>query len=159
MDTNLSTLHHVGIIVSDMERSKIFYSRLLGTIAKKDTTISGPALWKQTEVDGATMRIVFFEFDNGSTGLELIEFTDKKGEQAVTAQNTTGSVHFALKVSDAKKTYAQLVEEGYHFIAEPQHMDSGYGQMKGYTFAYLRGPDNELVEIIENPGLFDKIIG
>ena len=159
MDTNLNTLHHVGIIVSDMERSKIFYSRLLGTIAKKDTTISGPALWKQTEVDGATMRIVFFEFDNGSTGLELIEFTDKKGEHAVTAQNTTGSVHFALKVSDAKKAYAQLVEEGYHFIAEPQHMDSGYGQMKGYTFAYLRGPDNELVEIIENPGLLDKIIG
>ena len=159
MTDNLDTLHHVGIVVSDMDRSKIFYSRLLNKAAIKDTTISGPALWKQTQVDGATMRIVFFEFSNGNAGLELIEFTDKKGQHALTDQNTTGSVHFALKVSDAKKVYAQLVEEGYNFIAEPQHMDSGYGQMKGYTFAYLRGPDNELLEIIENPGLLEKIIG
>ena len=157
MNEFINTLHHVGVIVSNMDRSKIFYSRLLGIAAVKDTTISGPALWKQTEVDGATMRIVFFEFDNGQTGLELIEFTDKKGQQAVTAQNTTGSIHFALKVGDIKKVYAQLAEEGYQFIAEPQHMDSGYGQMKGYTFAYFRGPDNELIEIIENPGLMDKI--
>jgi catechol 2,3-dioxygenase-like lactoylglutathione lyase family enzyme len=156
---NLDTLHHVGIVVSDMEKSKAFYSRLLGATAKTDTTISGPALWKQTGVDGAAMRIVFLEFDNGSTGLELIEFVNKKGEQAITRQNTTGSMHFAFKVNDAKAVYAQMVQEGYAFIAEPQHMDSDYGQMKGYTFAYLRGPDQELVEIIENPGFLDKLIG
>jgi len=156
---NLDTLHHVGIIVSDMEKSKTFYSRLLGVSAKTDTTISGPALWKQTEVDGAAMRIVFLEFDNGSTGLELIEFVNKKGEQANTRQNTTGSMHFAFKVGDAKEVYAQMVQEGYEFIAEPQHMDQDYGQMKGYTFAYLRGPDGELVEIIENPGFLDKLMG
>lgn len=156
---NLDTLHHVGIIVSDMEKSKAFYSRLLGTTAKTDTTISGPALWKQTEVDGAAMRIVFLEFDNGRTGLELIEFINKKGEQAITKQNTTGSMHFAFKVGDAKDTYAQMIEEGYEFIAEPQYMDNEYGQMKGYTFAYLRGPDNELVEIIQNPGFLDNLIG
>src|ERR1700761_9042932 len=102
---DLDTLHHVGIIVSDMEKSKAFYSQLLGVSAKTDTTISGPALWKQTEVDGAAMRIVFLEFDNGNVGLELIEFVKKKGKQAITAQNTTGSLHFAFKVSDAKKVY------------------------------------------------------
>jgi hypothetical protein len=36
-------------------------------------------------------------------------------------------------------------------------MDENYDQMKGYTFAYFRGPDNELVEIIQNPSLFEKI--
>ena len=80
MSNSLNTLHHVGIIVSDMEKSKAFYSRLLGVTAKTDTTISGPALWKQIEIEGAAMRIVFLEFDNGSTGLELIEFVNKKGE-------------------------------------------------------------------------------
>ena len=68
-------------------------------------------------------------------------------------------MHFAFKVSDAKGTYAQMVQEGYSFIAEPQHMDKDYGQMKGYTFAYLRGPDGELVEIIETPGFLDKLLG
>ena len=86
MNNNLDTLHHVGIIVSDMEESKAFYSRLLGVTAKTDTTISGPALWKQTELEGAAMRIVFLEFDNGNAGLELIEFVNKKGKQAITDQ-------------------------------------------------------------------------
>src|ERR1700742_3048856 len=150
MSNSLNTLHHVGIIVSDMEKSKAFYSRLLGVTAKTDTTISGPALWKQTEVDGAAMRIVFLEFDNGSVGLELIEFVNKKGGQGDIKQNTTANMHLAFKVNNAKDVYAQMVEEGYEFIAEPQHMDKNYGQMKGYTFAYLRGPDGELIEIIEN---------
>ena len=155
---NLDTLHHVGIIVSDMEKSKAFYSRLLGVTAKTDTTISGPALWKQTQIDGAAMRIVFLEFDNGDAGLELIEFVNKKGEQAISAQNTTGSLHLAFKVGDAKEVYAQMVQEGYEFIAEPQHMDSAYDAMNGYTFAYLRGPDQELIELIENPGFLDKLL-
>ncbi|WP_186292766.1 VOC family protein [Mucilaginibacter corticis] len=159
MSNNLNTLHHVGIVVSDMEKSKAFYSRLLGVTPKKDTTISGPALWKQTEIQGAAMRIVFLEFDNGSTGLELIEFVNKKGEQTNPRQNATGSMHFAFKVNNAKAIYEQMAGEGYNFIAEPQYMNRDYGEMNGYTFAYLRGPDGELVEIIENPGFLDKLLG
>lgn len=159
MHTNLDTLHHVGIIVNDMERSMRFYARLLNKKPKTDTTINGPALWRQTQVPNAAMRIVFFDFDNGGAGLELIEFIDQKGERANTRQNTTGSMHFAFKVSDANQAYVDLKNDGYDFIDVPQHMDENYGQMKGYTFAYLRGPDQELVEIIQNPSFFEKIIG
>lgn len=159
MSKGLDTLHHIGIIVGDMDRSVSFYGKILGKEPSKDTTISGPALWKQTEVDGAVMRIVFFDFDNGGAGLELIEFTNKKGEQAITKQNTTGSLHFAFKVKDAQKAYEDLTAEGYDFIDVPQHMDEHYDKMKGFTFGYFRGPDHELVEIIQNPGLMEKIAG
>lgn len=158
MSTTLDTLHHVGIIVSNMDRSLAFYSKLLGKEPKTDTTISGPALWTQTQVPDATMRIVFFNFDNGGVGLELIEFKDKKGAQADTKQNVTGSLHFAFKVSDAQEVYKKLAGE-YEFVAAPQHMDQNYDQMKGFTFGYFRGPDGELLEIIENPSLIEKITG
>ncbi len=159
MSNGFDTLHHVGIIVSDMDRSISFYGKILDKEPSKDTTISGPALWRQTQVDDAVMRIVFFDFDNGGAGLELIEFTNKKGEQAIARQNTTGSLHFAFKVKDAQAAYGQLQAEGYQFIDAPQHMDEHYDKMKGFTFGYFRGPDSELVEIIENPGLMEKITG
>ena len=97
MSNGFDTLHHVGIIVSDMDRSVSFYGKILDKEQSKDTTISGPALWRQTQVDDAVMRIVFFDFDNGGAGLELIEFTNKKGEQAITRQTQPARCILLLK--------------------------------------------------------------
>ena len=75
MADSLELIHHVGLVVSDLDRSIYFYHDILGLQFANEPTpwFEGPELSKGVGVEGASLRQVSLWVDDRST-LELIEY-------------------------------------------------------------------------------------
>lgn len=156
MPVTLHRIHHVGLIVTDIERSMAFYNKLLGQEPDILTTVdNSKGMSEQIGEPGmnegdvvATM--AFYDVDN--TSIELIEVAkpDKDIEQLHVAR--PGSKHLCFQVDDVEETYAAMKAEGYTFkVDHPAHYDEGQPKLNGIGFAYFYDPDGNVLEILEDP--------
>ena len=74
----LKAVHHVGLVVRDLDRSIYFYHDLLGLPFANEPTpwFEGPALERGVGVPGARLRQVSLWVGENST-LELIEYANR----------------------------------------------------------------------------------
>lgn len=114
-------LHHVGIAVSDLDRSIAFYTRHFGFQVAERASFEGAALAFLTLEDGAR--------------LELAAEGRPAGPPAS---------HVALGATDLDRLAARLRAQGVA-VTEPAPLWNG-----GRT-AFCDGPDGELIELIEWP--------
>lgn len=148
-------IDHVNIVVSDMDRSVEFYTRL-GLSSSMDTFISGAWFANTVGVQDENLkaRVVFMEPGAGTARLELIEYLVPPGQTApINSQsNTVGVRHFALVVDDIMKSYLELSRAGVTFFSEPQEVtgnkevEARIGRKK---IVYLLDPDGVIVELAE----------
>ena len=152
MPFTVSRVHHVGLLVTDFDRAKAFYSRLLGKEPTIDTTVHDSAEFdRQVEAQGARARVAFYDVDN--TSVELIEFVAPKGPRAGDGDSPhrAGSKHLCFLVDDCDAAYRAMRADGYTFLAPPCHFGGDQPDLKGVTFAYFRDPDGNVLEILEYP--------
>jgi glyoxylase I family protein len=152
MPFTVARVHHVGLLVTDVERSKAFYTRLLGREPRVDTTVHDSAEFdRQVEAGGARARVAFYELDN--TSVELIEFVAPREPRAGDGDSLhrPGAKHLCFLVDDCDAAYAAMRAEGYDFVAPPCHFGDDQPDLKGVTFAYFRDPDGNVLEILEDP--------
>ena len=78
----LQAVHHVGLVVRDLDRSIYFYHDLLGLPFANEPTpwFDGPDLEKGVGVPGARLRQVCF-WAGEHTMMELIEYGNRPEEQ------------------------------------------------------------------------------
>ncbi len=119
-------LVHIGVFITDIERSKKFYGEILGFTL--DTT---------HELPGAHIAIM-------SAGTCILELVEIVGE----AQYPEGVVnHIAMEVEDLAQAMKELAAKGIKFdTAEPVVDEKMCG---GVTYIFFRGPDNEKIEILQ----------
>ena len=73
MPMTLSRIHHVGILVTDFDRSLAFYTKLLGKEPKINTVVEGISEFdRQVEAQNAWARVAFFDVDNTSVELHAL---------------------------------------------------------------------------------------
>lgn len=120
------------IYVSDLERTKKFYSDKLGLVLL--------ALVKE--------RHVFFRA--GSSVLLCFIAGQTKKETGLPPHGTTGSVHFALEVSskEYENSLQQIQNAGINIL----HEHVWKNNLRSF---YFHDPDENLVEVIEE-GLWEK---
>lgn len=152
MPVTLSRVHHVGLLVTDFDRSRAFYDKLLGMEPTISTTVGRSAEFdRQVEASGAQARVAFYDVAN--TSVELIEFLTPK-ETPDTRGNVPhvpGSKHLCFLVEDCDAAYREMKADGYDFLAPPCHFGDENPDLKGVIFAYFRDPDGNIVEILEDP--------
>ena len=144
----MGLLNHVGITVSNLERSIEFYTGLGFGEPPADWvfTIDGEWLSRLVAEEGAVIRVAFLPMDD--MVLELLEYQHPEGVKSNTRPNRdAGAMHVALNVDDVDATYEELKAKVL-FNSPPQTVATG--PWAGNKVAYLSDPDGTPVELVQN---------
>lgn len=155
MAVTMQRVHHVGVIVTNIERSMSFYNRLFDQEPDIRTDVENSAgLSRQfgvgDEEGDAKVKIAFYHLDN--TSFEIIEVVEPDTTLDQPEVYRAGAKHICFQVEDCDATYDRMVEEGYEFVSRPCHFDEDQPKLDGVKWAYFRDPDGNFLEIMEDPG-------
>jgi len=125
----IERLHHIAIICSDYERSKRFYTEILGF------KIDNEVYRKERSS---------YKLDLSLNGQYLIElFSFPNPPQRPSRPEATGLRHIAFGVKDIEQSVEWL--ESKNIIVEPIRID----EFTGKKFTFFSDPDDLPVEIYE----------
>lgn len=122
-------IHHIAVICSDYERSKYFYTEVLGLTAGREVYRAGRQSYK--------LDLLL----NGEYVIELFSFPGPP--QRLSHPEAAGLRHIAFEVSDLDETLAQLKK--HNVIAEAVRSD----EYTGKRFTFIFDPDRLPVELYE----------
>ncbi len=125
----LTALHHIAIICSDYERSKKFYTEILGFQILQEVYRAERQSYK---LDLAL---------NGTYLIELFSFPDPP--QRVSQPEAAGLRHLAFAVADIEKEVQTLANLGIK--AEPIRVDDTTGK----RFTFFSDPDDLPLELYQ----------
>lgn len=149
MTIRLEGIQHVGVPVSDMQRTLRFYREAFGLEPDFVHNVAPSSELDLTlGVDGAQLTIAFMRL--GNTYLELLEYRNADRDVSYGRRNCdVGATHVCFEVEDIGAAYDALRAKGVAFYSEPLLVDDG--PLKGYTFCYLMDPDGVTLELLEAP--------
>ncbi|RPD42169.1 VOC family protein [Chitinophaga barathri] len=126
---SLNKVHHIAIICSDYERSKTFYTDVLGFTIQAETYRAARDSWK---LDLAL---------NGSYLIELFSFPSPPPRPS--GPEARGLRHLAFEVDDVETAATALLEKGV--VAEPIRTD----EFTGKKFTFFTDPDGLPLELYQ----------
>jgi catechol 2,3-dioxygenase-like lactoylglutathione lyase family enzyme len=135
----ITGVQHVGIVVSDINRSIDFYKNVLGLeVGEKWEFEPGATL-------GSNMRlprkVVFINAKNAS--FELLDLAENmKTKPEGMSGNTLGLHHIAFNVEKIHDFAASLGKKGIRFSTGPV-------DLKDITVAFFEDPDGNMLELYE----------
>ena len=148
----VATVGAIGLTVSDMDRSVVFYAGVLGFETVADVEVSGPAYEQLTGVFGLRARVVTMQL--GSERIELTEYLTPRGRAAPTdsRSNDAWFQHVAIITNDIEQAYLWLRRH------KVQHVSTGLQRLPdwnpkagGIVAFYFRDPDGHPLEILQFP--------
>ncbi|MBC5772744.1 VOC family protein [Pontibacter sp. KCTC 32443] len=126
----LKKVHHIAVICSDYERSKAFYTSILGL------TIIREVYRQQRQSYKLDLAL------NGQYILELFSFPNPPARPS--RPEATGLRHLAFEVDDLEETVKTIQEKGVS--AEPIRTD----EFTGKRFTFISDPDELPIEFYES---------
>ncbi|SHG74243.1 glyoxylase I family protein [Flavobacterium fluvii] len=127
--TMINKVHHIAIICSDYQKSKKFYTEVLGLDIIREVYRENRDSYK-----------LDLEL-NGTYVIELFSFPDPPNR--VSRPEATGLRHLAFEVDDLEKVIAHL--EKSKIEAEPIRID----EFTEKRFTFIADPDNLPIEFYE----------
>ncbi len=125
----LNRIHHVAIICSDYQKSKYFYTKILGLEIKQEVYREARDSYKlDLEVNGQ-YQIELFSFPNPSVRPSRPE--------------ATGLRHLAFEVDDVEEAVNYV--EVFGVVVEPIRID----ELTGKRFTFFADPDGLPIEFYE----------
>lgn len=143
-------MHHVGLVVEDLDLAQEFYTSHLGF------ELDGRTEW--TIIDGAPLGInadkvelrwAFLRL--GSAKLEIHEFRGLGTSEVRRGTQDPGLGHLALTVQDMGSAVEALTDAGAEFFSEPNLLADSPGQ-EGDRWVYCRDPLGLTIELYEVAG-------
>lgn len=152
-------LHHLSLVVSDMERALEFYAETLGLRPTLEMEVGGPSIEEVVGVpSGARGRVQFLDGGVFIGQLELVEWLepveeedDREVPDAPRPVTSPGATILAFEVgrNELDDLHARLVRGGYHCWSPPRALDlPGYGQATAFI---VDDPDGNRVELMSLP--------
>ncbi len=142
----------VGMVVSDMDRSVDFYSKVLSFEKASDVEVFGADYEHLEGLFGVRMRIVRMKL--GDEFIELTEFLTPQGRPVPpdSRSNDRWFQHVAIITSDMDRAYQVLREHKVkHASTGPQLLPGYIKNAAGIRAFYFRDPDNHFLEILQFP--------
>lgn len=122
-------IHHVAVICSDYEKSKKFYTEILGFEIEKETYRAERNSYKLDLKVGGIYQIELFSFPNPP--------------ERVNRPEARGLRHLSFEVDDIEEAVKYLTEKGV--VTEPVRTD----EITGKRFTFFTDPDKLPLEIYE----------
>jgi catechol 2,3-dioxygenase-like lactoylglutathione lyase family enzyme len=129
--------HHVGLTVSDLDRSQLWYRDALGLELQLSFELPGGARGAMLRGAGGA-RVELFEVAGAEPGLS---FADPP-----TAMRTNGFGHVAFETDDLEAEYARALAAGAGDVWAPRQSPEPDRRM-----AFIHDPDGNLIELIGPP--------
>ena len=147
----LADLHHVGLTVSDIERSIVFYRDVLGmTLVRRRPHVDNYYVAQQTGYAAVVLNVASFKVSTDSpVSLEIVQYMNHAGPAAETATNRPGNSHLCITVSDLRTAVADLRGKGVRFKSEPVSITAGPNT--GGLVVYFYDPDDYTLELFQPP--------
>ncbi len=148
---NLESLHHLGLTVTDIERSIRFYRDVLGmTLHRRRPHVDNDYVAAQTGYPGVVLSVASFRVSPDSPqSLEIVQYLNHSGQPADTATNRPGNSHLCLTVNSLIDCYTELKSKGVQFKSEPVTITAGPNA--GGLVVYFFDPDNYTLELFQPP--------
>ena len=146
---------HVGISVSDLDRSVAFYRALTGSPVDASGDMNSVPFGHSQGLPNAVLRYATINLDN--IGIDLIQFQDPKGEPTNGKANRPGAMHLCFYVDDFDAVYTRMKAAGFDFLGEEYTFTGGEvtpDAAVGTQVAYFNDPDGTNLEIIAPKGGF-----
>jgi catechol 2,3-dioxygenase-like lactoylglutathione lyase family enzyme len=140
------SLEHVGLTVSELDRSVRFYSALLGASPFYRATEERPYLGKVVGYPDCRLAIADFHLPGTGTFLELLQYLEPIGHAVSMETANPGIGHVCFVVSDLANEYERISAIGGAFRS-PGPVD----RADGGRAVYLRDPDGISIELQELP--------
>lgn len=144
-------IYHVGLTVSDLDRSIAFYRDILGLEFQGEIFMEGEETDKMFRRANCKARVAYL---NGSKAIEappveLIQFVDNKVNQMQSDLFTTSISEVCFYTDDIDSAYKILIENHVECLSEPQYFDfraDGFGESRAF---YFRDPDGIILEMMQ----------
>ena len=140
----IQRMHHVGIVVDDLERATRFFVEL-GLELVGEAPVGGGWVDRIIGLKGARSDIAMLQTPDGHGRIELSSFRAPSfdGERRPQPVNAPGFRHIAFEVDDIDTVVAGLRARGTELVGDlVQYEDA-------YRLCYVRGPEGIIVELAE----------
>ena len=131
-------IYHVGLTVSDLERSIAFYRDVLGLEFQGEIFMEGEETDKMFRRVNCKARVAYL---NGSKAVEappveLIQFVNNEVKKVPSDLFTTSISEVCFYTDDIDSAYKHLVDNNVECLSEPQYF-------------YFRDPDGIILEMMQ----------
>ncbi|CAM3929720.1 VOC family protein [Paenibacillus alkaliterrae] len=116
-------IHHVSLIVSDLEHAKAFYEDVLGLRQIERPPFDFPGAWYAIGEHGQQLHLIVHN-----------------GETARTRGIDTRDGHFAIRVRDYDRTISWLKHRKIEYKANPD-------SITGFAQIFIMDPDHNIIEL------------
>lgn len=140
---------HVGVAVTDMDRSLEFYRDGLGLEVVKDVVREADFLRAILQLHMSSIRVVFLAVPCGGV-IELLEHRGIERFPAGSRPCDPGSGHMCLFVENADELAARLIDLGFKSRSSAPVLVTE-GPFAGAKAIYFADPDGFLVELFQRP--------
>lgn len=147
----IGRIYHVGLTVSDIDRSIAFYRDVLGLEFQGEIFMSGEETDRMFGKKNCQAKVAYL---NGSQNvetppIELIQFVENETHHAQPDLFTTSISEVCFYTDDIDKVYKNLLAHQVVCLSEPQYFDftaQGFGKSKAF---YFRDPDGIILEMMQ----------
>jgi glyoxylase I family protein len=146
---SIARIDHVGITVSDVERSLGFYRDVLGLRVIAESTLAESDVAELLGLDSVQLRIADLDSGDGRI-VELIQYLQPKGRQIAFEGSDVATVHIAFTVDDLGAVWKRLTDAGATIVSRrPITISEPGGDFDGAICLYVRDPDGAILELIQ----------
>lgn len=145
---NVQRLSHIGICVSELERSVSFYRDVLGFEELSRLQMKGPEVERMLSIAGGELQAVYLQRDG--TRIELLYYPEAghQGVKAPAPMNRLGLTHLSLRVTDLDTLVAAVESRGGACLADTR-IDNNAWRSKA---VFVTDPDGLRIELLQTPG-------
>ncbi|MGI5977258.1 MAG: VOC family protein [Candidatus Limivicinus sp.] len=147
----IGQIYHVGLTVSDLDRSVSFYRDILGLRYLGEIIMEGEETDILFQRKNCRARVAYL---NGSEKtdmppVELIQFHDtetKRGQADLFSESVS---ELCFYTDDIDKTYRSLISQNVECLSAPQNFDftaAGFGKSRAF---YFKDPDGIVLEMMQ----------
>jgi len=137
-------LTHVGLCVTNIERSTEFYCSALGFTKIGELHVDDEASARLLDVEDLVLDLVYLERDGFRLELLAYPTSGATGDGTPRRMNALGFTHLSFRVDDADALATAVVEHGGQLLAHRTVVFSG-----GNRGLMLTDPDGNMLELIE----------
>ena len=136
-------LRHIGIVVTNMEKSLELYRDCFGFRVVWDEIEQGNFIDNLLDMEKVKVRTVKLKDKHGGM-VELLQYYSHLGKSDENLISKIGCSHLALTVNDLDLLYEELTQQGIKFNYPVQTSSDG-----NVKVAFCRDPDGTWIELVE----------